>query len=147
MNFTMVIGSLIGGTLAGDLPLYGRVGWMPAITQAGVGLGLATVVAQTFPEWGSSFVTLIIAVIFLNQLVGPLLFKWSLKIVGEGHERASGDGYDGVRDAIIFGFESHSIALARQLHEHGWIVKIIPVVKPYDQILSAKFLISQFTNF
>jgi Trk K+ transport system NAD-binding subunit len=32
--------------------------------------------------------------------------------------------FDGVRDALIFGLEDKSLALARQLRAHGWQVKI-----------------------
>lgn len=121
---SMIIGAFIGGTLAGDPPLFNRIGWMPYITQAGVGLGLATIVANTFPEWGIEMSTLIIAVIVLNQIVGPPLFKWSLNIVGESRERHETPEFDGVRDVIIFGLESQSVALAKQLNDHNWQVKI-----------------------
>ncbi|MTI41359.1 monovalent cation:proton antiporter family protein [Fulvivirga lutimaris] len=121
---SMIIGSFIGGSLAGDPPLYNRIGWMPYITQAGVGLGLATIVANNFPSWGAEFSTLIIAVIVINQVVGPPFFKWALSMVGESHQKAETPVFDGVRDAIIFGFESQSVALARQLKAHGWEVKL-----------------------
>jgi Trk K+ transport system NAD-binding subunit len=121
---SMIIGAYLGGSLAGDPPLYNRIAWMPFITQAGVGLGLATIVASSFPDWGPEFATLIIAVIVINQIVGPPLFKWSINIVGEGRKKADAQEFDGVRDAIIFGFESQSVALARQLMANGWLVKM-----------------------
>jgi len=121
---TMIIGSLVGGTMAGDPPLFNRIGWMPYITQAGVGLGLATIVSNTFPTWGPAFATLMIAVIVINQIVGPPFFKWSLEKVGESRPRAETPEFDGIRDAIIFGLESQSVALAHQLKAHGWQVKI-----------------------
>ena len=130
---SMIIGSFIGGTLAGDPPLFNRIGWMPYITQAGVGLGLATIVANTFPEWGSEFSTLIIAVIVINQIVGPPFFKWSIDRVGESHKKATTPEFDGVRDAIIFGFETQSVALARQLIKHGWQVKMATRRKDIDK--------------
>ncbi|KYG83627.1 cation:proton antiporter domain-containing protein [Roseivirga echinicomitans] len=122
---TMVLGSFVGGALAGDSPLFRKIGWMPYVTQAGVGLGLATVVADAFPTWGSEFATVVVAVIVLNQFVGPPLFKWSINLVGEGHTRANIPQYDGVRDAFIVGFDSQSVALARQLKEHGWEAEIV----------------------
>lgn len=121
---SMIIGSIIGGSLAGDPPLFNRIGWMPYITQAGVSLGLATIVAANFTGWGLEFATLVIAVIVLNQIVGPPFFKWSINLVGESRERAETPAFDGIRDAIIFGLESQSVALARQLQDHGWKVKI-----------------------
>ena len=97
---------------------------MSYITQAGVGLGLATEVSGEFPTWGPEFATIIISVIVLNQFVGPPLFKWALTRVGEAHPKAPTPDFDGTRDAIIFGLEDQSVALARQLHAHGWNVKI-----------------------
>lgn len=122
---TMIAGSFIGGTLAGDPALFRRIGWMPFVTQAGVGLGLATVVANAFPEWGNAFQTTVVAVIVINQFVGPPLFKWSINLVGEARLRANTPHFDGIRDAFIIGFESQSVALARQLKEHGWEAEII----------------------
>ncbi len=121
---TMIAGSVIGGRIGGDSWKFSAIGWMPYVTQAGVSLGLAIVVAREFPEWGTEFATLIVAVIVLNQLVGPPLFKWAITVMGEAHPRARTPEFDGVRDAIIFGMESQSVALARQLKEHGWAVKI-----------------------
>jgi len=129
---SLVIGGFVGSKLSGDPPLFSRIAWMPYVTQAGVGLGLATVVASTFPEWGTEFATIIISVIVLNQIVGPPLFKWAINIVGEGHTRAATPEFDGVRDAIIFGMEPQSVALARQLMENGWLVKIATLKKDVD---------------
>jgi len=120
----LVIGAFVGGALGGDPMRYNRIGWMPYVTQAGVGVGLATVVAGEFSEWGPEFFTIIIAVIVLNQLVGPPLFKWAINLVGESHVRAETPDLKGPRNAIIFGLEGQSFALARQLQEHGWKVKI-----------------------
>jgi len=118
------IGSFSGGMLAGDPMKQNRISWMTYITQAGVGLGLAKEVAVEFPEWGATFATMIIAVIVLNQIVGPPFFKWAINHVGEAHTRADTPEFDGVRDAIIFGFEDQAMALARQLSAHGWQVII-----------------------
>ncbi len=121
---TMVIGGYVGGTLAKDPAKFNHVGWMPYITQAGVALGLATVVATEFPDWGPQFATVIVALIVLNQFVGPPLFKWAIFQVGEDRVKATKQGYDGINDALIVGYESQSLALARQLKENGWEVKI-----------------------
>lgn len=118
------VGSFSGGVLAGDPMRHNRVSWMAYITQAGVGLGLAKEVAVEFPEWGTAFATIIIAVIVANQIVGPPLFKWVLNLVGEAHSRAKTTEFDSRRDAIIFGLEGQSFALARQLTAHGWHVKV-----------------------
>ncbi len=121
---SLMIGGYIGGALSGDSPLFKRLAWMPYVTQAGVGLGLATIVTNTFPVWGVQFSTIVIAVIVVNQIVGPPLFKWAINKVKEGHTRADTPAFDGIKDAIIFGFEPQSVALARQLMESGWEVKL-----------------------
>lgn len=121
---SIMIGAYLGGAIVQDPPMFKRVGWMPYITQAGVSLGLTTIVAHTFPQLGVEFSTLVISTIVLNQIVGPPLFKWVIKIVGESHGKASKPSFDAQREAIIFGFESHSIALARQLQSNGWNVKL-----------------------
>jgi Trk K+ transport system NAD-binding subunit/mannitol/fructose-specific phosphotransferase system IIA component (Ntr-type)/Kef-type K+ transport system membrane component KefB len=118
------VGSFAGGVLAGDPMRHNRVSWMAYITQAGVSLGLAKEVVVEFPEWGTAFSTIIISVIVANQIVGPPLFKWALHLVGEAHSRAKTQEYDGRRNAIIFGLEGQSFALARQLGAHGWHVKV-----------------------
>lgn len=121
---TMIIGAYTGGILAKDPMKYNHLGWMPYVTQAGVALGLATVVANVFPGWGQQFATVIIALIVINQFIGPPLFKWAIFQIGEDRSRAPTPEFDGIRDAIIVGHESQSVALARQLKENGWEVQI-----------------------
>ncbi len=120
---SMIIGAYIGSTLAKDDPLHRKLGWMPYVTQAGVGLGLAVKVAEEFPAWGEEFATIVIAVIILNQFVGPPLFKFALNKIGESHKRAKVVS-DGFHCAIIFGLEAQSLALGRLLKSHSWEVKI-----------------------
>lgn len=121
---TMVIGGYTGGMLAKDPMKFNHLGWMPYMTQAGVALGLATVVAKEFPEWGQQFSTVIIALIVLNQFIGPPLFKWAIYQVGEDRSKAPTPEFDGIRDATIIGYESQSVALAYQLLENGWEVQL-----------------------
>ena len=120
----VAIGSWIGGTIAGENPRTNRLIWMAFITQAGVALGLAKEVAVEFPEFGSAFATLVIAVVIINQVLGPPIFKYTIGLVGEARLRAQPADFDGSRDAIIFGLTSQGIALARQLQAHHWITKI-----------------------
>jgi len=120
----IAVGAALGATISGETPSTRRLLWMSFITQAGVGLGLAKEVALEFPGWGEELSTVIIGVIVLNQMAGPPAYRWVLRRVGEAHPRADAAGFDGVRDAIIFGHEGQAMALARQLHEHGWNVKL-----------------------
>ncbi len=121
---SMMIGAYIGGMLAGDKPLHRKYGWMPYVTQAGVGIGLATEIAANFPEWGAAFYTIVVAVIVINQVVGPPLFKYAIQQVGEAHVKGKTAIVEG-NEAIIFGMEDQSIALARRLREHHWEATII----------------------
>lgn len=53
------------------------------LTQAGVSLGLVQVVAHRYPEWGVPFATIAVAAIAINQVVGPIAFKYALERAGE----------------------------------------------------------------
>ncbi len=124
---TIFIGAFSGGLLAGDPMAYNRIGWMAYITQAGVSLGLAKAVVVEFPEWGLSLATLLIAIIVLNQLIGPPLLKIAINLAGETHTRAERADLRENRQAVIFGLESQSLALAHSLKTNGWRVKIAAV--------------------
>ena len=143
----MVIAGFVGGGLAGDPKEFNRIGWMPYVTQAGVGLGLATVIAAKYPEWGPEFATIIISVIVLNQIVGPPLFKWAIIHVKESHTRADTPEFDGRKDAIIFGLESQSLALASSLEAHGWFVTIATRRKETAEAYKHEFKIKVFDQF
>ncbi|MCC6332716.1 MAG: cation:proton antiporter [Myxococcales bacterium] len=69
--------------LAGDEPVLKRWGWSGLVSQAGLALGLATVIVRAFPEFGDGFRTLSIAVIGVNEMIGPVLFKLGLDRAGE----------------------------------------------------------------
>jgi len=129
---TMILGGMFGVAAAKDDKKYLFISWMPYVTQAGVALGLTTLIAAEFPGWGYEFQTIIIAIIVINQLIGPPLFKWSLNYVGESHLKHKTPDYDGVRDAVIFGLESQSIALAKSLVQHNWVPKIVCVAENYE---------------
>jgi Trk K+ transport system NAD-binding subunit/Kef-type K+ transport system membrane component KefB len=121
---SIALGSWLGGTLAGAPARQNRLAWAGFITQAGVGLGLAKEVSGEFPVWGGTFASLMIGVIVINQFLGPPLFKWVLRRLGEAHPQADRPDFEGTRDALIFGLENQSLALARQLASHGWSVRI-----------------------
>jgi Trk K+ transport system NAD-binding subunit/Kef-type K+ transport system membrane component KefB len=118
------IASYTGGTLAGDPAQHNLLSWMGYVTQAGVALGLSMEVGAEFSGWGEAFATMMISSIVVSQLVGPPLFKWVIQRVGEAHMRGPSHEFDGKRDAIIFGLEGQSLALARLLTTSGWKVKI-----------------------
>ncbi|MFK5952300.1 MAG: cation:proton antiporter, partial [Desulfobacterium sp.] len=118
------LGSFVGGTLAGNPARVNSVSWMAYITQAGVGLGLAKEVVVEFPAFGNPFATIIISVIILNQLVGPPLFKFVIKLMKEDHPKSEGDLFAGGKKAVIFGADGQASALALSLISQGWEVKL-----------------------
>jgi len=122
---TMFFGGVLGVLIVKDPKKYTLIAWMPYLTQAGVAIGLSTIISEEFPVWGHEFETIVIAIIIINQLVGPPLFKWTLNFVKESHLRAKMEYLQSTRDAIIFGIESQSIALAQQLQKHNWKSRLV----------------------
>ena len=120
----IMMGSFGGGVLAGDPMKRNKIAWMAFVTQAGVALGLAKEVAVEFPAFGPEFATMIISVVVINETIGPLFFKRAINQAGEAHPRAEAGAFDGTRDALIFGLNGQTVALARQLCDHGWQVKL-----------------------
>ena len=76
-------GSVLGARLARAGEMERRYVWMGLIPQAGVAIGLVTVIAENYPERGGPMRTLLLAVIAINQLVGPILARWALGRSGE----------------------------------------------------------------
>jgi hypothetical protein len=56
---------------------------MGLISQAGVAIGLANVVVQVYPNRGVQIQTLFLAVLAINQTLGPILFRHALVRSGE----------------------------------------------------------------
>ncbi|MCP3898910.1 MAG: PTS transporter subunit EIIA [Desulfobacteraceae bacterium] len=141
------IGSFIGGALAKNPLKNNSISWMAYITQAGVGLGLAKEVVVEFPEWGGSFATIIISVIILNQLLGPVLFKFAIKFMKEDHPRAKEAEFESDRDTVIFGSDGQAFALAMSLISQGRKVKIAAIkINHNDKNSDIKtYQLSQFT--
>jgi trehalose 6-phosphate synthase len=57
--------------------------WTGLVSQAGVTLGLASVVAAEFPGPGSQIQMLLVALIAIHELLGPVLFRWGLLRAGD----------------------------------------------------------------
>jgi Kef-type K+ transport system membrane component KefB len=75
----------LGASVAGDPPVLRRHAWMGFLAQAGVTLGIANIIRERFPVWGMHVAAIIIAMIAVNQLVGPPAFRWALVRAGESH--------------------------------------------------------------
>ena len=61
----------------------GKATWTGLVSQAGVTLGFASVVAREFPGWGNQLQLLVVSSIAIHELVGPILFRRRLAQAGE----------------------------------------------------------------
>ncbi len=76
-------GTGLGARYAGAEPVVVRYAWTGLVSQAGVALGLAAVLAERLPGVGAAMQTLMIGVIAVNESVGPILFRRGLSNAGE----------------------------------------------------------------
>lgn len=77
------VGVRLGGRWARAADAELRLTWMGLISQAGVAIGLAAIVADAYPERGSQLSALLLSLIAVNQIVGPVLFRRALGAAGE----------------------------------------------------------------
>ena len=85
-------GGLLGQRWAKAEPETGRYMWMGLISQAGVAIGLASVMASVYPSRGEELKTLFLATLTVNQTIGPILFRLALLRSGEaGGKPATSD--------------------------------------------------------
>ena len=72
-------GSRAGAWLGRAEPVVARHVWTGLVSQAGVALGLATIVAERLPRLGMAMQVVIVGVIAFNESVGPVLFRRGLR--------------------------------------------------------------------
>ena len=80
-------GTYFGAKIARDDERVQKKSWAGFISQAGVALGMAIVIEESFPGWGGEFKTLVLAVIAINQIVGPVLLQRFLIRSGEAGKK------------------------------------------------------------
>ncbi len=73
----------VGGAIGGAGSAVRRMGWMGFVAQAGVSLGLASRITREFGEIGAIVAVAVVAAVVINQLVGPVLWRWALVACGE----------------------------------------------------------------
>lgn len=82
-------GCEVGGRWAGVEKDERRLVWMGLVAQAGVAIGLVDVANAVFPAVGGDLRTILLAVIAVDQTVGPILFRRALLKAGEVHGQAA----------------------------------------------------------
>lgn len=82
MAFTF-LGTWFGARATGEPQAVRDLAWTGFIGQAGVTLGFAAVLADRLPAVGPTLRTVIVAAVALNQIAGPILFRWGLTRAGE----------------------------------------------------------------
>lgn len=80
------LSTYLAARVVSDPPVIGRYAWMGFLAQAGVTLGIANMVRERFPTVGGDVATIIVAMIAVNQLIGPPAFRWSVIKAGESRE-------------------------------------------------------------
>lgn len=84
----LAISTWTAGRLSGLPEPECRLAWMAHLTQAGVAIGLTQIIAREDPTTAAYLTTLTLAVITLNQFIGPMAFKRALVLTGEvGQDR------------------------------------------------------------
>lgn len=76
------LGTQVGARWAG-VPADGPLIWKGLVSQAGVALGLATLVAQAYPTRGGELAAVFVGVIACNEFLGPIFFRRALAQSGE----------------------------------------------------------------
>lgn len=76
-------GVRVGQRWAGTPPEQGKLVWMGLVAQAGVAIGLVDVAHAVYPAVGGDMRTILLAVIAVDQTVGPILFRRGLLKAGE----------------------------------------------------------------
>ena len=81
-------GTRLGGRWAGAEEGERRLVWMGLVSQAGVAIGLAAILSETYGEMGLRLQGMLLALIAVNETVGPILFRRALSASGEVPEPA-----------------------------------------------------------
>jgi Kef-type K+ transport system membrane component KefB len=78
------LGTRAGAAIARDPPAVRKLAWTGFIGQAGVSLGLAALARKSLGEPGAYIADLVVGAVVINQIFGPIAFRWALLKSGEG---------------------------------------------------------------
>jgi Kef-type K+ transport system membrane component KefB len=88
-------GVRMGARWAGVSSLERDHVWMGLVSQAGVAIGLAAILAEAYPTRGSYIAGMLLALIAVNESVGPILFRRALAAEDAGTGSATTAGPPG----------------------------------------------------
>lgn len=74
----LYVGTRIGARVARLPPTDTRDAWMGLVSQAGVAIGLVTVASASYPAVGGEMRTMLLALVAINETLGPILFRRAL---------------------------------------------------------------------
>ena len=78
------LGNYIGAVLARESKEVKKYSWMGYIGQAGIALGLGIIIEKSLPpQYGKFFLTILISTVVINEIIGPILLKWTFEKVKE----------------------------------------------------------------
>ncbi|MBW2701066.1 MAG: cation:proton antiporter [Deltaproteobacteria bacterium] len=78
-------GTWMGSYFSAEDEAVRRHAWTGFLGQAGVSLGLAALLRARLPEMGPWLADIIVGGIVVNQILGPIAFRWALVRVGEAN--------------------------------------------------------------
>lgn len=97
--FGLWLGTDLGARLGRSSEAVRQWAWMGFISQAGVTLGMVTILERSFPTWGAELKTLFVAMVAVHELVGPVALDWMLRRTGEAGEGEETEEASGGREA------------------------------------------------
>ena len=75
----LFVGNYISGIITSEDKIVKNYSWLGFIGQAGIAVGLATIIESSFPgELSNKIRTILLATVVINEFIGPILFKYLL---------------------------------------------------------------------
>lgn len=97
--FGLWLGTDLGARLGKSTESVRQWAWLGFISQAGVTLGMVTILERSFPTWGAELKTLFVAMVAVHELVGPVALDWVLGRTGEAGRGAGSAEEESEREA------------------------------------------------
>jgi Kef-type K+ transport system membrane component KefB len=89
-------GTWMGAKAVGETDAIRNYGGLAFLGQAGVTLGFSVIISDSFPQVGELLSTIIVAAVALNQVIGPVAFRYALGVAKEVGKRESEPLHPGV---------------------------------------------------